>query len=542
MAAPASTVGQSRANSEHAPSGMAGLAPYALGLYFALWSLWGVGRTGIVDTDAARHAMNGAFVYDLVRSGHLAHPVEYAEQYYGHLPALSMPYHPPLFPAIEALFFAIFGVKLFTARLAVAVTVGASAVLLYRLTEAMLESRVLAACVTATVLSLGSSQFVAQDVMLEFPAMAFLLAALHCLKDIALKKGDGYSMKSAVWFAIFAAAAFWSKQHAVLLGGVAVLTPLLSGRWRTLFRKPIIASVALFGAAVIAYMFLSSRFHNVGIHEAASSAADLGWIAKATIPAYFEWAKADLAGFPAVFAVCAMAASVLSWRREGVRFRLGLYWAWIVSTALVLADLGDTNNRYLFFLFPATITLGYAWLYRGCARVWGKRTAAIVASVFALVWVASGWRHQREFLRGPSEAANMVAQAGPARVLYAGEGDGQFIFAVRAADPKLQMTVISGGKLPREAFQASRLEEFCARFGIDWLVVENAPIAHAWNAIEASPPAFLHLERSIPLESTRVRWRSGSLNVYKVLRGSAAPGGVLQVPVPRLGGSISVKL
>ncbi|HLH44922.1 MAG TPA: glycosyltransferase family 39 protein [Bryobacteraceae bacterium] len=540
MAASADTIREMRANARQAKSALTKLAPYLLGLYFALWSLWGAGRTGIVDTDAARHAMNGAFIYDLFRSGHLSHPVEYAEQYYGHLPALSMPYHPPLFPALEALFFALFGVKLFTARLAVAAAVGASAALLYRLTEAMLENRILAACVTATVLSLESSQLVAQDVMLEFPSMAFLLAALCCLTDVAGRKG--ISGKSAVWFAIFAAAAFWSKQHAVLLGGVAVLTPLLSGRGSMLFRKQLIASVALFGASVFAYIFLSSRFHNVGIHDAASSAADLGWIARATIPAYFEWAKADLAGLPAAFAVCAIAASLLAWRRQGVRFRLGLYWAWIVSTALVLADLGDTNNRYLFFLFPATVTLGYAWLYGGCARLWGHRAAAIAASGFALAWVAAGWRHHREFLRGPAEAADMISRSGPARALYAGEADGQFIFAVRAADPKLEMTVISGGKLPREAFQPSQLEEFCARYGIDWLIVEDAPSLHPWNAIAESQPGFLRLERSIPLESTRARWRSGFLNVYRVLRGKTAPGGVLEVPVPRLGGSIPVKL
>jgi 4-amino-4-deoxy-L-arabinose transferase-like glycosyltransferase len=542
MAAPAGTTQETRAKSSRTVSAVARLAPYLLGLYFALWSLWGIGRTGIVDTDAARHAMNGAFIYDLFRSGHLSHPVEYAEHYYGHLPALSMPFHPPLFPAMEALLFALFGVKLFTARLAVAAAVGASAVMLYRVTAAMLENQILAVCVTATVLSLESSQLVAQDVMLEFPSMAFLLAALYCLKDVAGGERDRYSTKSAMGFAIFAAVAFWSKQHAVLLGGVAVLAPLLSGRWRMLFRKQMIVSVGLFGASVFAYIFLSSRFHNVGVHDAASSAADLGWIAKATIPAYFEWAKADLAGLPAVFSLCAIVAPLLAWRREGVRFRLGLYWAWIVSTALVLADLGDTNNRYLFFLFPATITVGYAWLYGGCARRWGNTTAAIMVSGFALAWVASGWLHQREFLRGPSEAANMVSRTGPARVLYAGEADGQFIFAVRAADPKLQITVISGGKLPREAFQPDRLKEFCAQYGIDWLVVENAPAAHPWNALAASRPGFLQLERSIPLESTRVRWRSGSLNVYRILRGEAAPGGVLEVPVPRLGGSIPVKL
>jgi hypothetical protein len=188
------------------------------------------------------------------------------------------------------------------------------------------------------------------------------------------------------------------------------------------------------------------------------------------------------------------------------------------------------------------VTLGYAWLHRGCSRLWGKPAAAIAASAFAVAWLAMGWFHQREFLRGPSEAAGVVARGGSSHVLYAGEADGQFIFEVRILDPKLQITVIPGGKVPPEEFQAGRFEDFCNKYGIDWVVVENVPAPHSWNAIEKNRPAFLRLQKSIPLESTRVRWRTGSMKIYKVLRGPEAPGGVLKLPVPKLGGSIDVKL
>src|SRR4029077_11664838 len=141
--------------------------PYVLAVFFSLSAMWGVGNTDVVDTDAARHAMNGAFIYDMIRGGHIMHPIEYAKQYYGHLPALSMPYHPPLFPAIEALSFALFGVKLLTARLAVAVSVGICALVLYWLVQSTLASNILAACVTLTTLSLWTDQLVSRDVMLE---------------------------------------------------------------------------------------------------------------------------------------------------------------------------------------------------------------------------------------------------------------------------------------------------------------------------------------------------------------------------------------
>src|SRR5215471_3663811 len=157
---------------------------YVLALGFCFWALYGVAGTEVIDTDAARHAMNGAFIYDLVRTGHLGNPIEYARQYFGHLPALSMPYHPPLFPACEAVFYALFGLNLLTARIAVAVSVGICVILLYRLTLRTLGVPLMAACVCVTTFSLWTVQLVGRDVMLEFPSMVFTLGALCCLADL----------------------------------------------------------------------------------------------------------------------------------------------------------------------------------------------------------------------------------------------------------------------------------------------------------------------------------------------------------------------
>ena len=217
--------------------------PYALALVFFLLALRGVGQTDVIDTDAARHAMNGAFIYDLVRTGHWAHPVEYAKAYYAQYPALSMPYHPPLFPAVEAIFFAIFGVNLLTARLLVALCVGLSAALLYRLMRDTLGGPMLATCVTIASFSLWTVQLVGRDVMLEFPAMVFTLAALYCLRDMS----SSFPMRRAIFFAIFAAMAVWTKQHAVFLGAVPFLDVLATRRWRRFREAPFWVGSILFG-------------------------------------------------------------------------------------------------------------------------------------------------------------------------------------------------------------------------------------------------------------------------------------------------------
>jgi hypothetical protein len=519
----------------------ASFAPYILGLYFAVSALWGVGRTDVVDTDAARHAMNGAFIFDMVRTGHTWDPVEYGQEYYGHLPALSMPYHPPLFPAVEAIFYAIFGVKLFTARLAVAMGVFAAAVLLFRLIERSLGNSILAGCVTVTMCSLWVSVEVARDVMLEYPALAFMLAAACCLTTW----DKGFSTRQAIGFAIFAALAFWTKQHAVLIGGIPPLYSILTGRWKLLLRLRAMLTLVLFAGAVLGYVFLAAHFHNAGVQEAAASKDDLKWIVLRTIPAYATWIAEDFDGITAVFGICSVVLYLVGcWRgrHEAPVYKLGMYWCWILSAVVILVDSGNTNRRYLFFLYPAVLAISYAGLFQGAYRLWGRRYATAIVLAFGCGWFLHAFVDPIEFLRGPGDAAKAVIQDRPTRVLYAGEADGNFIFAARALDSKLQTTVIPAGKLEASKFQPEALEAFCRMYGIDWIVLENVPGNHRWSNLRNNHWSFLSLQQSFPLESTRERWHSGTVDVFRVLGSSTAPGGVLKIPIRRFGVDIDVKL
>jgi 4-amino-4-deoxy-L-arabinose transferase-like glycosyltransferase len=166
------------------PAGGLFVLPWLLALFFALWGLRGIETGNIVDTDAARHAMNGAFLHDMVREGELTSPVQYAKAYYGRYPALSLPYHPPLFPLVESVFFFGFGVNLVTARILVALFVAMAAVLLYHLILRTHQSHLLAFLATATFFWINGSQRVAADVMLEFPSLALAIAALLFLREL----------------------------------------------------------------------------------------------------------------------------------------------------------------------------------------------------------------------------------------------------------------------------------------------------------------------------------------------------------------------
>ena len=290
-------------------------------------------------------------------------------------------------------------------------------------------------------------------------------------------------------------------------------------------------------------MLLSRKFHGAGIDQMSTTVHGAQSILTATLPAYFRWIVADLKGFPGVFAAGAVIA-FLVWIRKPVSRapELALYFGWALALGGVLGFLQAVSDRYLFFVLPAAIAIGYAWLFRGCSRLWGERRAVMIAAGFAVVWFMAGLFVPVDFLRGPGASAAVVVRGTPERVLYAGEADGNFIFAVRSLDPRLQTIVVPAGKLPPKTFEPQALDAFCRQFGIDWVVLENSSSQqHPWLSLRDSRPASLTLERSIPLESNRLRWASGTMEIYRFTGSSGHPAGKLDIPVRKLGSSIRVK-
>ncbi len=515
--------------------------PYVLAVFFTIWQLRDFGRMQVVDTDAARHAMNGAFIYDMIRFGRVAHPVDYGREYYAHFPALSLPFHPPVFPTIEALFFAVFGVNIFASRLAVALTAGVCTLLLYRLVEKTMGSNLLAACATVTILSLWNVQGVATDVMLECPALSFSLAAL-----LFLLKIDGpHGLRGALCFTAFAIAGVWTKQHAAFLLGLPLLWVIFSRRWRLLLEKPLWIASVLLGGGVAGVMYIWSAFRGLSTPDANSvgGSPHLIWsILNRNLHLYGQWIGTQFLWLPAIFTASGVLIYVWAVRR-GCRRKPGvsLYIAWIVSVSGMLMALGASNGRYLFWLLPPAVVLIYALLFCGSAYLWGERWAYSVAGVFALLWFANGLRYHPEFLRGPAEAASLVVRQGtPSRILYAGEADGNFAFAARALDSGMQTIVIPAEKLPRDTFAPPAFEQFCREYGVNWIIIEDVPQPHRWSALPGSPLSTMQLTSSIPLQSSHPRWK-GQVRVYRFTEPSNHPLNVLSVPIWKLRHSIEVK-
>jgi len=512
--------------------------PYLIALFFALWGLRGVQTTDVVDTDAARHAMNGAFLRDLMQTPYLAHPIEYAKWYYAHLPALSMPYHPPLFPAIEALAFALLGINVFAARLVIAVATAAVAVLLYRLVWATHGSRMLALLSTVTFCSVPLAQTLANDVMLEMPTLAFVLAAIACLRGFERE----YPLRRGLWFAAFAAAAIWTKQ-AVFLALIPPVLIAITGRWRRLREKTVWLVSAILGITTASLLALSMSLHWTGMNNTwpqrsvAQAVTGNSWV-------YIDSLRVQLGLVPSLIAGAGLLLVLVSygvWRHRAAADYL--YAAWILATIPVLLVLKAYDVRYLFFAYPAFIVLGYRILYRASAALVAARYAWCAPALLAAACVASYANapgSRPAFLHGPSEVARTMAAGKVKRILYCGRSDGNFIFALRSQEPPESAIVIRGDRFTEAGFAPDAFEEFAHRYGLEYVVLERNSQKRPWDRLYDSPSPSLRLEREVPMSSTRTLL-NGTLRVFRFTNPAPRPENEMTLRINVIGLDLGVK-
>jgi 4-amino-4-deoxy-L-arabinose transferase-like glycosyltransferase len=489
--------------------------------------------THVIDPDAARHALNGALIYDMIRTGEWRHPIHFAERYYAHFPAISIPYHPPVFPAIEALMYAGLGVSTFTARLAVALCAGGSIWLLFLLALRLHGSVCLAAAVVLTFCSTPVSVQVGREVMLEYPALLFVFASIRFL-DL-----DRWSrLSTAMAFAFVASLAVWTK-HAVFLGLVPWFLLVIERRWRLVRRVPIWAFSAFFGAACIGLAGL--------IALAGFSGENASWPSRTVAQSvssnsvfYLRIFPANL-GLPGTVVAAAGVLIVLCFMpRHRYREARNLCVAWALAAFLVPLFVRAYDPRYLFFMLPAVFILAYTGMYYVLELLVSARFASLVTLAVGLAFFATYMRTDRLYVKGTSEAAAIVARE-HARALYLGPYDGEFIHAVRVLDPTLESAVIRGDQFARAVSRPNDLLSFVRAHGINMIVVRASALEPAKDpeSLFASYSDLFPEVRRTTVTSSDWR-RQGAFYVYRFLGPASPPVKEFKVRSRLLGKSLNL--
>ena len=388
--------------------------------------------------DSAAHAMDGVLIHDWVAAGPEAwpHPMEFAERQYAHYPTLGIGRHyPPGFAVVEAGFFALFGISIFTARLCV-MFFGLAAIAGAYVFIRCFADRWAAMLGAAALLTLPATTQWGRQVMLEVPTLSVAVGAAIALAAY-LRSPTFRRLALALSVATFALA---FKQTAVFLFGAIAVTTLLAAA-----RRAVPARHAGFAAAA-AIVASAGILWSLDGHATQLLRGVPTLTARWSVEAITYYLRALPSQSGLAILALALIGGVASWKRLGA---IGVFLAaWFITCYFMVTVADYKNDRHFFLgLFPVAVCAGLGWhaLLCRCPQ-WIPKPAAACAAAFWLgaTGVAAPVEHRPDY--GPVVAANAERIAGHA-VLISGLREGDFVFAVREHVPWRQAVVLRGSKV-----------------------------------------------------------------------------------------------
>lgn len=390
-------------------------------------------------SDAARHALNAAFVTDLLRDMPFGDPVGYAYRYYAQYPALTILFYPPLLYAITAPFFMLLGVSHEVALGVVFLHYIAFGLGCWRLARYWVDQWSAVAFALLMVL-LPEIALWGRQVMTEVPAFAFLVWSAVAFVDYQRHGRIGLLYVSVALLVL----AMYTKLTVAFVGLVYALM-LLRQHGVALLRQRhvwIIGALALIGLVPLIVMTLKFGQANVqsvaGVADAVASRTDLtGWLW------YLRQIPSQI-GLPLV--LVAVVALVPAWqRRKQFSFlSLGLTWFVVGYLFFSVIDLKEARHS-VFILLP--ITLLAVWAVQATLPTHAAK-AVLLGLVLATGFIAIFVRPV-PYVDGYARVVDEVSHRAPqgSVILFSGYRDGSFIFNLRAREDRRDLGVLRADKI-----------------------------------------------------------------------------------------------
>jgi len=433
-------------------------------------------------SDAPRHALNGVFVKDFIAAMPLSQPKQYAVNYYLQYPALTILFYPPLMYFIMAGFYALFGFSHTAAQASITVFYFLLGVGVYLLARRWLP---LWQAFAAAVLLMGAPEIAlwGRQVMLDIPAYAWLtISALFLLRY--LDNGRPAPLYLTVIFLLYA---LYTKQMIIFAAAVFALA-ILMGRGPGVLRQwHIWSAMGLFTVCLLPLIYLTLEFGQVNLDSVAGARAeDLGrghlgaWTYYLKqMPQQLGWATFLLGGG----FIVGMALKP-TWRLPKVDTVLLL--AWLVLGYFFFSAIAVREPRHdLTALLPVAL-FAVLFLNRTLAPL-GQRYATLAALFLAVATFSYTLAFKPvPYVQGYAAAAEAVLEQAPANstVLFSGQRDGSFIFNIRAATSRHDISVLRADKiLLRLAIERQRgfqdrgltqqaIYDLLNRYGVHYVVAQ----------------------------------------------------------------------
>ena len=392
-------------------------------------------------SDAPRHALNGAFVKDLIAAAPWHDPKNWAINYYLQYPALTILFYPPLFYGFEAIGYAIFGVS----HLVSQVTVSLFTLLLGTATYGIARFNFPRwSALGATLLVIGGPETAvwARQVMLDVPAYAVLVTgAFFYVRYVrAGRPPDLYIAVIAILAAVYI------KITAVFIAPVFAVALVAAKGPGVLRDRHAIAAAILGALGLIPAVLMTLKFGMINVDSVVGRSIDLprtsitAWLFYAeVIPQYLGYIATGLA-------VCGL---ILVLRRRPAPLDPWFAWllvGWIAFGYLFFSTIGVREPRHgMMLAFPLVVFTVLA-VHRALPH-WAAQAAT--ASLGIATFIYSLILYPPPRIEGYANVADYVALHAPknAVILFSGYRDGNFVFNLRTHEERRDIWTIRADKL-----------------------------------------------------------------------------------------------
>jgi 4-amino-4-deoxy-L-arabinose transferase-like glycosyltransferase len=517
--------------------------------------------------DAPRHALNGSFVKDFVKYLPWRDPVSWAENYYIRYPSLTILFYPPLFYAVEAVFFALLGVSHFAAQCAVSPFVLLLGIAAYCLAR-LYVPRWSALGVALLILGAPETALWGRQVMLDIPMQATLTAGVVVFVEF-LRNRQYTWLYSAVALLV---ASLYIKLTAVFILPPLLLALFMAQGWAVLRDRRLILTAILSVVAAIPAVLLTLRFGAVNLENVAGSAA-VG-LSLADPRAWVFYARAIPAQIGIVPAVLAPVGAAALLMRHDVTPAVGddigangtapsrpvwlstLMLTWFAFGYLFFSAIAVREPRHdLSILLPVVVCAALA-----LHRFLPSRIAQ--ASMLALGLLTMAYSltfFPVPTVRGYREIADYVAANLPHNgiVVYSGYRDANFVFAMRTHAERDDVTILRADKLllrmavtrdwgvQQTNLDTQEIAAMLRKYGVTMIVAQRGfwddlRQMNRFNQVIQSSDfrEIAHFEVSGNLSSNDGDATRGTIQIFKPTYTVTPPQGSIEIDMPFIGSRI----
>jgi 4-amino-4-deoxy-L-arabinose transferase-like glycosyltransferase len=491
------------------------------------------------NNDETRHVMNGVFMRDLLVDRPVAHPLNYAYEYYAKYPAIAVPHWPPLFYLIEGLFFLVFGISVWASRLAILGFALLGAYFWYRIAERYGSSS--RALLSALIFCLLPTVMVFESVtMLEIPQVALCLGTIFFwLRWVERERA------ADVWaMALFAAAAMLISQKSVFLVVLLGLDLLLNRRFRLLRNWHAGAALIASLAAVLPWYLFSFRTLTTSYRRAIGD--NFQHVAHLWTVLFYPRTLPGQLGIVLLILACIGIGWVAFHWQSQYRFLL----LWVFSAYLSFTLIREKDARHIIIWLPPLVY--FALL--GIEAVWPWRRWLWVAyGTLAVYFLVVGIRFQRPRLTGVEDAARFVmAQSSADIVYYQGRLNGDFIFYVRQLDPQKRhmvardkQVVVTNMVYARQPLllASEQILDFFQSWGIRYIIIENKDADPGLGVVrELLETDRFERAATFPIQTNGAYGEPDGITVYRFRGEPRRSSQIVSIPMMTIRGNIPADL